>query len=60
MDRMLGRNSELFPTVDPAIKKAGDQQMKADLKRYIPLKEINEAHRPKNVEDFGKVVREGL
>ena len=25
MNRMLGRNPELFPIVDPAIKKAGEQ-----------------------------------
>ena len=41
MDRMLARNSELFPNVDPAIKKAGDLQMKEDLKKCIPFKEIN-------------------
>lgn len=41
MDRMLGRNAELFPIVDPAIKKAGDVEMKEELKRHIPIKEIN-------------------
>ena len=27
MDRDIGRSSELFPIVDPAIKKAGDREM---------------------------------
>ncbi len=60
MDRDIGRNPELFPIVDPAIKKAGDAEMTADLKRNIPLKEINEALRPKNVENYTKMVAEGL
>ncbi len=38
MERMLGRNPELFPIVDPAIKKAGDIEMKEDLRKCIPIK----------------------
>ena len=60
MDRMLGRNPELFPIVDPAIKKAGDIEMKEDLRMCIPIKEINEALRHKNVENYTKIVKEGL
>lgn len=50
---MLGRNPQLFPIVDPAIKKVGDTEMKEALKLHIPIKQINEAHRPKNVENYG-------
>ena len=53
MNRMQGRNPELFPIVDPAIKKAGDREMKDDLKKNIPVKEINEALRHKNVVNYG-------
>lgn len=60
MDRDIGRSPELFPIVDPIIKKAGDKEMMLDLKSNIPLKEINEALRPKNVENFTKLVAEGL
>jgi hypothetical protein len=56
MDRDIGRSPELFPIVDPFIKKAGDKEMMEDLKRNIPLKEINEALRPKNVVNFTKLV----
>ena len=59
MNRMQGRNPELFPIVDPAIKKAGDKEMKEELKSYIPVKEINEAHRHKNVVNYTKMVQEG-
>jgi hypothetical protein len=34
--------------------------MTADLRRNIPLKEINEALRPKNVENYTKLVADGL
>jgi hypothetical protein len=34
--------------------------MTLDLKKNIPLKEINEALRPKNVENYSKLVAEGL
>lgn len=49
MDRDIGRSPELFPIVDPIIKKAGDKEMTKDLRKNIPIKEINEALRPKNV-----------
>lgn len=60
MDRDIGRSPELFPIVDPAIKKAGDEEMKAELRKNIPLKEINEALRPRNVENYTQLVAEGL
>lgn len=28
MEKVIARNKELFPIVDPIIKKAGDQEMK--------------------------------
>jgi hypothetical protein len=34
--------------------------MTDDLRKNIPLKEINEALRPKNVENFTKLVAEGI
>jgi hypothetical protein len=34
--------------------------MKAELRKSVPLKEINEALRPKNVENYTKLVAEGL
>ena len=49
MDKNLGRKRQLFPIVDPIIKKAGDAEMKAQLAKEIPVKEINEAMRPKCV-----------
>jgi hypothetical protein len=33
MSKILDRSSDLFPIVDPAIKKAGDEEMKSSLKR---------------------------
>ncbi len=38
MNRMLGRGKELFPIVDPAIKKAGDKEMKDMLREHIPIR----------------------
>lgn len=58
MSRMQGRNAELFPVVDMIIRKAGDEEMKKELKKCIPVKEINEAHRPKNVENYALMLRE--
>jgi hypothetical protein len=58
MNRMQGRSPELFPIVDPAIKKAGDAEMKQELKQHIPIKEINEALRPKNVVNYIQMVQQ--
>lgn len=58
MDRGIGRSPELFPIVDPIIKKAGDKEMMLELKKNIPLKEINEALRPKNVENYTRMVEQ--
>ena len=59
MNRMQGRNPELFPIVDPAIKKAGDVEMKQELKKHIPMNEMNEAHRHKNVINYTKMLEQG-
>ena len=50
MEKVLDRNEELFPIVDPIIKKAGDAEMKETLRRSVPVKEINEAWRPRNAD----------
>lgn len=55
---MQPRNEELFPIVDPAIKKAGDKEMKEELKKNIPVPEINEALRPKNQVNYGALLKE--
>ena len=33
MGKILDRSSDLFPIVDPAIKKAGDEEMKNNLRQ---------------------------
>jgi len=38
----------LFPIVDPIIKKAGDKEMKEDLRKNVFNFEINEALKPDN------------
>ena len=47
MEKVIDRNKELFPIVDPIIKKGGDNEMKETLRKSVPVKEINEALRPK-------------
>jgi len=38
MEKVLSRNRELFPIVDPAIKKAGDKEMRETLRKCINKK----------------------
>jgi len=59
MNRMIGRQEELFPIVDPIIKKAGDHEMKEELQKYRPIIDINEALRPKNIENYTLLVQQG-
>lgn len=38
INRMLGRTKDFFPIVDPAIKKAGDDEARQTLREHIPTK----------------------
>lgn len=48
MQKVISRQKDLFPIVDPIIKKMGDREMKEQLKKHTFNFEINEAHRPDN------------